>query len=112
MLKSYKQKNLIHQKLYKKLESSTVFKINFNNNNFPYKILLHFTDVFNRDNFIKKFSNLGVSKEFTLLTKSNKNINKSSIDLVSLSCSLPIYYDLLESEINFIINQILQNENI
>ena len=112
MLESYKPKNLKHQKLYKKLARSKFFKINLDYNNFPYKVLLHFTDKLIRDNFIKKFSNLGVSKEFGLLKKSNKIKNTISTDIVNLSCSLPIYYDLLDSEINFIINQILQNESI
>ena len=76
-------------------------------NTFNFRILVSFQNESERDMFLSEFSNLGISREFIYLTDDNiTRLNARC--LVNKTCSLPLYHDLQDEEISFIIKKIME----
>ena len=103
ILDKYKQRNTKKQiQLYKKLNKNRLNILFYPINTFNFRILVSFQNESERDMFLSEFSNLGISREFIYLTDDNiTRLNARC--LVNKTCSLPLYHDLQDEEISFII---------
>lgn len=110
MIDSYKERHREQIVRYGELEGAVNVLIN-EQNVFNYKLLLGFDSEEERDEFVTVFSELGVSKEFVSL--SDVQVFPKGKKLITTTCSIPLYYELKNEEIKYIVQKIKEYyENI